>query len=121
MTGNSDFFTSGDGGSATFFASCALLSVLSASCGAQSYPSKVVRIVVPVAAGGPTDILARAVAQKLTEAWNQQVVVDTRPGGGSNIGFELVAKSAPDGYTLLMAPGWGQQGREQAWRRGMGT
>jgi tripartite-type tricarboxylate transporter receptor subunit TctC len=76
---------------------------LADECGAQTYPVKVVRIVVPVAAGGPTDILARALAQKLTEAWNQQVVVDTRPGGGSNIGFELVAKSAPDGYTLLMA------------------
>jgi tripartite-type tricarboxylate transporter receptor subunit TctC len=82
---------------------CALLSGLIGDCAAQTYPAKVVRIVVPVAAGGPTDILARAVAQKLTEAWNQQVVVETRPGGGSNIGFEIVAKSAPDGYTLLMA------------------
>ena len=72
-------------------------------CAAQSYPAKPVRIIVPVAAGGPTDILARALGQKLTEAWNQQVVVDPRPGGGSNIGFELAAKSAPDGYTLLMA------------------
>jgi len=82
---------------------CTISATSIADCAAQSYPSKVVRIVVPVAAGGPTDILARAVAQKLTEAWNQQVVVDTRPGGGSNIGFEIVAKSAPDGYTLLMA------------------
>ena len=81
---------------------CALSGFV-ADCGAQSYPSKPVRIIVPVAAGGPTDILARALGQKLTEAWNQQVVVDTRPGGGSNIGFELAAKSAPDGYTLLMA------------------
>src|SRR4051812_41054194 len=88
------YFTAG-----TFLLSAGIV----ADCAAQSYPAKVVRIVVPVAAGGPTDILARAVAQKLTEAWNQQVVVDTRPGGGSNIGFELVAKSAPDGYTLLMA------------------
>lgn len=74
-----------------------------AAYGQPAYPSKVVRIIVPVAAGGPTDILARGLGQKLTEAWNQQVVVDTRPGGGSNIGFELAAKSAPDGYTLLMA------------------
>src|SRR5258707_6947416 len=83
--------------------SFAAMASFGADCVAQNYPAKVVRIVVPVAAGGPTDILARALAQKLTEVWNQQVVVDTRPGGGSNIGFEIVAKSAPDGYTLLMA------------------
>jgi tripartite-type tricarboxylate transporter receptor subunit TctC len=81
----------------------ATLSAFVTGCGAQSYPAKPVRIIVPVAAGGPTDILSRALAQKLTEAWNQPVVVEPRPGGGSNIGFELVAKSAPDGYTLLMA------------------
>ncbi len=72
-------------------------------CAAQNYPAKVVRIIVPVAAGGPTDILARAMAQRLTEMWGQSVVVENRAGGGSNIGFETVAKSAPDGHTLLMA------------------
>lgn len=69
---------------------------------AQTYPAKAIRFVVPFPPGGPLDISARAIGQKLTEVWKQPVVIDNRPGAGGNIGAENVAKSAPDGYTLLM-------------------
>jgi len=66
------------------------------------YPSKPIRLVVPFGAGGTTDVLARAIGQRLTEAWGQPVVVENRPGAGGNIGTESVAKSAADGYTMLL-------------------
>ena len=67
----------------------------------QAYPSKPIRILVGFAAGGPSDVAARTIGQKLTEKWGQHVIVDIRPGAGGNIATELAAKSPPDGYTLL--------------------
>jgi tripartite-type tricarboxylate transporter receptor subunit TctC len=69
------------------------------------YPSKPVRIIVPVAAGGPTDTVARILADKLSAMWGQQVFIENRPGAGNNLGTEYVAKSDPDGYTVLFDPG----------------
>src|SRR5215468_4132969 len=69
------------------------------------YPSKPVRIIVPVAAGGRTDIVARMLADKLSALWGQQVFIENRPGAGNNLGTEYVAKSDSDGYTILFDPG----------------
>ena len=69
---------------------------------AQSFPEKPVRFVVPYPAGGPLDTIARALAQKLVPVWGQQVLVDNRGGAGGSIGADVVAKSAPDGYTMLL-------------------
>lgn len=76
--------------------------ILTSSVQAQSFPTKPIKIIVPFGAGGPADIYARAVAQGLTEELGQQVIVEDRPGAGSVPGTEAVAKSAPDGYTLIM-------------------
>lgn len=80
----------------------ALGAVLSLPARAQNYPSKPVRFIIQFPPGGPTDILGRVVAQRLSEAWSVQVVVDNRLGAGGNIGTEQCARSPPDGYTLCM-------------------
>src|SRR5687768_3267228 len=79
----------------------AVLCAISVAAQGQSYPVRPVRIIVPQSAGGSTDVVARVVAQRLTDSLGQSVIVDNRPGAGSLNGTDLVAKAAPDGYTLL--------------------
>ncbi len=81
--------------------SAALVAAVSGSLMAQGYPAKPVRVIVPFAAGGNVDLVARGVAQRLSENIGQQVIVDNRPGASALVGTHLVAKAAPDGYTLL--------------------
>ncbi|MBS0451846.1 MAG: tripartite tricarboxylate transporter substrate binding protein [Proteobacteria bacterium] len=81
---------------------CALLAFGGTAMAQASWPTHSVRIVVPFAPGGTTDILARAIAPELSKAFGQQFIVDNRAGAGGNVGAEIVARSAPDGYTLLM-------------------
>jgi len=83
------------------FALAALALAASLAC-AQNYPAKPIRMIVPFPPGGPTDIFGRMVAQRLSEAWGQQVIADNRAGAGGNLGVDLAAHSLPDGYTITM-------------------
>jgi tripartite-type tricarboxylate transporter receptor subunit TctC len=85
------------------YIAAALLAAATASATAQSYPERPLRLIVPYAPGGGTDLTSRLIARHLSENFKQQVIVDNRAGGASNIGCEIAAQSAPDGYTLLTA------------------
>src|SRR5580704_13242477 len=76
--------------------------VAAGSAVAQTYPSRTVRMIVPFAAGGPTDVIARIVAQKLSETWGQQIYTENVPGGGGNTGAAMAARAPADGYTILV-------------------
>jgi len=80
-----------------------MLSIAPELAAAQTYPAKPIHIIVPFAPGGITDVIARALGQRLSEAWKQQVVVENRPTGAGIVGVDAVAKAAPDGHTLLVA------------------
>ena len=81
----------------------ALHDAIGQTAGQETYPNRPVRLVVPVPAGGPTDVLARVLGQNMSEKWGQSVVIENRPGAGSAVAAAAVARSKPDGYTLLMA------------------
>src|SRR5439155_16516204 len=81
----------------------AALAVVASLGHAQNFPSKPIRMVVPYTAGGPADLLVRALGQKLTDAWGQQVIVENKPGANEIIAAQDVAKSPPDGYNWLLA------------------
>jgi tripartite-type tricarboxylate transporter receptor subunit TctC len=83
---------------------CAAIAVLAATASAENYPSGPVKLIVPVPAGGVTDVMARIVGQRLQEMWGQPVVVENRPGGNSGVGALAVERSPADGLTLLVAP-----------------
>ena len=83
-----------------FIARFLLISLVSFGALAQNYPSKPIRIIVPFPVGGIADIYSRLVGNRLTELWGQPVLIENRTGAGGNIGADLVAKAAPDGYTI---------------------
>jgi tripartite-type tricarboxylate transporter receptor subunit TctC len=82
---------------------CSLVTLLAGVAGAQGFPDHEVRLIVPFSPGGGTDIIARLLAQKLNERWNQTVIVENRTGANGNIGAQYVAKAKPDGYTILVS------------------
>ena len=82
----------------------ALIALLPSLALAQHYPGRAIKIIIPFPPGGPTDLLGRAIAQRLTESWGQPVIAENRPGAAGNLGVDLAAKAPADGYTLVVVP-----------------
>jgi tripartite-type tricarboxylate transporter receptor subunit TctC len=82
----------------------AMAALLPSLASAQDYPNRAIKIIIPFPPGGPTDLLGRAIAQGLSEAWGQPVIAENKPGAAGNLGVDLAAKSPPDGYTLAVVP-----------------
>lgn len=101
---NGDSFATRSGGWLRKVAAAAVIAILPAISSGQEYPSKPIRLIVPFSPGGNTDVIGRRFVQQLSAALKQPVIIENRPGGATNIASELVARAAPDGYTLL----WGQ-------------
>ena len=89
---------------ARLFAACAIIAALIGSAGAENFPDRLIRIIVPFTPGGSNDVVAREIATGLQERFKQNVVVENKPGGGGVIAYSYVAKSPPDGYLMLIAP-----------------
>jgi len=85
-------------------AACLVLAMVATAAAAQTYPSGPVKLIVPIPAGGITDVMARVIGQRLQEMWGQAVVVENRPGGNSGVGAQAVERAPADGLTLLVAP-----------------
>src|SRR2546426_11584400 len=100
-----------------FIALCTALLAAPAALAQQDYPQKPIRYVVPFPAGGIADVFARIIGGRIAEAWGQPGVVENRAGAGGNIGAELVAKRAPDGYTILMGSIGTQAGKPSLYRK----
>src|SRR5712691_7083166 len=88
--------------SAIALAVAAALSLFGGQAGAADYPQRTVHLVVPYPPGGPNDVIARLLGQKLSEMWGQQVLIENRPGGSGNIAVESVARAQPDGHTMVL-------------------
>src|SRR5688572_6693134 len=86
------------------FAAMSALPAFAQTTAGAAYPVKPVRVIIPFPPVGAADLLTRTMGQKLAESWGHQLVVDNRPGAGGNLGVELAARAAPDGYTAVMAP-----------------
>src|SRR3954467_3493332 len=92
------------GGAMKRYVLLAIAALLPLLASAQDYPNRAIKIIIPFPPGGPTDLLGRTLAQRLSEAWGQPVIAENKPGAAGNLGVDIAAKSPADGYTLAVVP-----------------